>query len=144
MKDFDAGRQRSDAPLSDRQFQMRGRTFTIRASVPPEAAALIEDASLAGSSIATLKQIDEAICMWLIPEDRAAWTELRRVYGDDGELVDTDDPPLLEDMLDVSEWLLQVSARRPTRAPSASTDGRAAENGSSTAPSSSPEATQTA
>lgn len=133
MLNFDD--DRPDArPLEERQFQLRGRVFTVRPFVRPETIAIIDDADLAGSSAATLKEMDRGIREFLVPADREAWDEVR---ADDG-----DDVVSLLELQAISQRLVRIEAGLPTEAPSGSTDGRKPTAPSSTGTSDSQEETR--
>lgn len=135
MRDFD--RERPPVkPLSERQFQLRGRTFTVRERVRPEAQAILEDSIMQASALQVLSDYDEAFVMYLVPEDADKWKEVRALDGSD----------VLQyaEINSIMRFLIEASTDRPTSAPAASTDGRATTAATSAASSSQQEENQTA
>lgn len=134
MRDFD--RERPPVkPLSERQFTLRGRAFTVRERVRPEAQAILEDSIMRASALDVLDDYDKAFLMYLVPDDADKWREVRALDGDD----------VLQyaEINAIMKFLIEATSDRPTTAPSGSTDGRATTADTSEASSSPQGATPT-
>lgn len=170
MQNFD-DQQWQPAPEDQRQFLLRGHTYTIKPFVHPNDFALLESAGRTGSGTDTLATVDRAMARMLIDADGPHWLALRGAgtpakcercgWVDDvgAEPIDCWNdgsahvfpavpdiegrPLILGEMLDVYEWIVSDECWRPTKAPSASGDGRNSTGLTSTERSPLPEATPT-
>lgn len=157
VKNFDQDDERV-LDEADKTFTIRGVTFTRRDKVRPEAIAMIEDSAFEPSSIGVIEMMDRGISEYLVPGDRPLWDAVRGkpwrgAVSEDGDVVDSDphaeirgraedNPIQIHEMRNVGQWLVEVETRLPTTQPSASPDGASSTERSSTAASSSGEATR--
>jgi hypothetical protein len=118
MKDFDADRKERHAQrevdLGDRTFQLGGRTFTYKANVPYDFLkdiAAVNNSTEGDSVIETL----ERFCVDIIEDDPEGFLAVLR---------SREDPVTFADLNELTTWLMEQQVRRPTSAPSSSTDGR--------------------
>lgn len=104
MKDFDLNL--SAATEADRAFKIRGSEFTFMARVSANQLARFEDARFdpEKNSIQVLELADDLICSCLNGKEKE-WRSIRESAS----------PPIsYRDMLDVVEYILEVTSQRPT------------------------------
>lgn len=130
MKDFDE--EFPDVPSEQRTFRIRGETFVRRDGVKPEAIIRWEETDLkALSSTEALKIADETVLDFIEDTDggHARYRALRER---------AENPLTLSRVNALVTWLWEQETRRPTEAPSASTDSPEPNGTESTGTSSSP------
>lgn len=114
MKDFDA--ERTSLSAEDREFKIRGEVFVRREEVKPEVLVGYDDLREDTGAARTLEIIDQLI-VDLIEDGGDAhgrYTTLR---------AREDNPVTLDDLLEVSKWLMTEVTNRPTTPPSDSSEG---------------------
>lgn len=108
QKNFDEGKTRTPvAELEPHVFMLGGESFRTKTMFPP--AWYIEDHSQPGAA-----SVISFINRMLLPEDRDRFKSL--LENDTVEIE-------LEDLLDVSNWLVETIADRPTNGSTSSEDG---------------------
>lgn len=100
----------------DRTFTIGGETFTLRPGVRPEEFAEYADMSEDTPARESIEIMDRLILSMI--EDLDAEERWKRIRSD------TRNPITLEDLSDVSRWMLEEQTGRPTQQPSPSGDGR--------------------
>ena len=118
-KDFDQERRERHAArergLGDRSFVISGQTFTYKANA---SYTVLEELSASDEmdGAAMIRAIESAM---LDMVDDAQHDEFLAV------LRNKQDPYTFEDLNDLASWLVEEQVKRPTAAPSSSTDGDA-------------------
>lgn len=113
MKDFD------EILATEREFKVVGETFRwhdVRPEVLTEFdAEPEEDKDGTADPNAAWKLIDRRILVFLSPEDRKRWVELRKR---------DENPVTIAQLNEIWTWLLEAQVARPTETPSPSASGR--------------------
>jgi hypothetical protein len=112
VKNFDERRkQRAEA---DRLFQIGGETFVMRAGVRPEALTPYENLTPEAGASEALAVIDDLIVEFIEDNDDAhsRYRNLRER---------SDDPITMQDLQELTKWLVEQQTGRPTVPPSPST-----------------------
>jgi hypothetical protein len=99
-------------PVEDRQFTLRGYTFTLRASIKPETMDLFVAISQAPNDVAATEAVRAFLAAVLTDEQMTWWDELRAREGDDALTI--------ADMLAVCGFALERIVGRPPTKPSPS------------------------
>lgn len=132
MKDFDTPRKerQNSRSVEERTFQIGGETFVVTVGVHPDVLASYDDLNESDTATRTVEVVDEFIINMLEGNDAAErWHAIRANRAD---------PIELDDLLDLSKWLLETATGRPTGQPGDSSPGPASTETASTADSSSP------
>lgn len=137
MHDFDEHRH---AKLNeDRRFKIGGEVFTHRPGIRPERMIAWESINAETSAVEALEITDGLIIAWLDTDADPSQEERYRKLREREE-----DPLSGGDLNSVIMWLYRQSTRRPTGAPTSSSDGRGSTGTESTATSSTAPAEESA
>jgi hypothetical protein len=112
IRDFDELlNERLAQPVEDRQFQLRGYTFTLRASIRPDAMPLFVAIGNSPDDVAGAEAVRAFMAAVLQDEGELAWwDELRDREGEDALTI--------ADMVSVAGFALErIVGRPPTRLP---------------------------
>jgi len=112
IRDFDEMMNaRLAQPIEERQFQLRGYTFTLRPSIRPEAMSLFLAIGAAPDDAKGADAVREFMDACLVDGEIGWWDELRQRTGDDALTV--------LDMTMVAAFALErIVGRPPTKLPS--------------------------
>lgn len=131
MKNFDQSRSARRTSAEERAFTIGGETFVAMDAVRPEDLVKYESITKDTSASETLNIIDGLILSMIEQSDDAA-TRYRAVRAR------RDDPITLEDLQELTEWLVERQTGRPTGKPASSSPGLEGTGNGSTDVSSSP------
>jgi hypothetical protein len=133
VKNFD--QERAVREANPTTFQMGGETFSLRASVRPEALSGLEEIDEKDSALSVVFGVlDTVVKEFLVVDDGPRWDELRQR---------PDSPVGIQDISSLVKWLTEEGiaeiSGRPTEQPGGSSAGQETTETTSTGGSSSPD-----